>query len=184
MSAASLAPEDLVLDPEPNVLDEIVDGQVTEKIMCAHEVAIAGRIAAAINRCAEPKGLGVCYCEMLYRLRERSPRRRPDVSFVADQTWPMKRRVPSTNAWAVVPDLAIEVISPNDQADEISAKLSEYFAANAREVWSDWRPLEHVYVYRSLSDVRALGTGDAIDGGAGLPGFRQNVGALFLSETE
>lgn len=53
--------------------------------------------------------------EMVFVIDEaRDLRRRPDVAFVSFQRWPADRVIPEEGDWVVVPDLAVEVISPND----------------------------------------------------------------------
>ena len=83
------------------------------------------------------------------------------------------------NARDVVPDLAVEVISPSDLAEEIMDKLADYFAADVRQVWVIYPSSRIVYVYDALDKVRALGTADSLDGSAILPGFKLTVGSIF-----
>ena len=58
--------------------------------------------------------------------------RRPDVSFVA------AGRVPTPapgGPLPFAPDLAVEVVSPDDGIEELETKLAEYRAAGVRLVW-------------------------------------------------
>src|SRR5438046_2163832 len=54
--------------------------------------------------------------------------RRPDIDYVSYDRWP-ERTVPRVNAWNVVPDLAVEVVSQTNGAEEIDGKITDYFAA-------------------------------------------------------
>ncbi len=86
------------------------------------------------------------------------------------------------------PDLAVEVVSPNDTAREVAAKVNDYLKAGTPLVWVI-RPAERtVTVHRSLSgadgtggtdEERVLGEGDVLDGGDVLPGFAVAVGRFF-----
>ena len=42
---------------------------------------------------------------------------------------------PRTEAWDVIPDLAVEVISQSNSADEVAGKIEQYFHAGVRQVW-------------------------------------------------
>jgi Uma2 family endonuclease len=120
---------------------------------------------------------------MLFRLPLSVSRsRRPDVAFVTFERWPLSRLIPATdNAWDVVPDLAVEVISPSDLAEEILEKVSEYFQAGVRLVWIIYPQQRLAYVHESLTQVRCLSQADELDGGVVLPGFRLPLGNLFLT---
>ena len=85
----------------------------------------------------------------------------------------------SDNAWDVAPDLAVEVVSPTDLAEELMDKVAEYFQAGVRLVWVVYPRLRLIHVYESLTQVRGLTAADELDGGAVLPGFRTPVAALF-----
>ena len=74
--------------------------------------------------------------EMLFVLdAEHNLRRRPDVAFVSTARWPLDRALPETGDWDVVPDLAVEVISPNDVFKDVLAKVREYFHYGVQVVW-------------------------------------------------
>ena len=79
------------------------------------------------------------------------------------------------------PDLAVEVLSPSNTAQEMDEKVALYFAAGSRLVWV-FNPKRHtVAVYRSPLDVRILGEKDALDGGDILPGFTLDLSKLFAN---
>jgi Uma2 family endonuclease len=87
--------------------------------------------------------------------------------------------VPRTAAWAVVPALAIEVISPTDLAEEVVLKVREYFQAGVQLVWVVFPAEQQVYVYESPTKIRILSRVEELDGGSVLPGFRLPLTALF-----
>ncbi len=96
------------------------------------------------------------------------------------ERWPKDRPIPGEgNAWDVVPDLAVEVVSPNDNAEELLIKADEYFRAGVRMVWIVYPRQRLVFVYESLTQVRGLTRADVLDGGAVLPGFRLPLQELF-----
>src|SRR5207244_2037726 len=108
-----------------------------------------------------------------------------DVAFVSDERWPRARRVPDDAAWDVVPDLAIEVVSPSNIANEVVAKVGEYFRAGVQRVWVVYPKQPLVYVYESpTAAIRVLRVGDELDGAPLLPGFRLPLATLFEGEAE
>ena len=84
--------------------------------MSSYAAKIATRLATRLNVHGDREKLGEAIVESLFRLpltRDISRNRRPDVAFVSFARWPADRTQPtSDNAWDVVPDLAIEVVSP------------------------------------------------------------------------
>jgi Uma2 family endonuclease len=117
---------------------------------------------------------------MMFDLRpEVNRERRPDVAFVSFERWPRERPIPGTRSWAVIPDLAVEIISPTNTADDIAEKLQEYFHVGVRQVWVVYPRQAWVYVYTSTKSVRVLAPGGDLDGGDVLPGLQISVTDLF-----
>ena len=100
------------------------------------------------------------------------------------QRWPLRRRVPRTETWEVVPDLAVEVVSLTNGAEQVASKIEEYFRAGVRQVWVVYPGISKVYLYDTPTSVRILQVGDDLDGGSVLPGFRLALEDLFLQGTE
>lgn len=102
--------------------------------------------------------------------------RAPDVAFVA------ARRIGDKLAKGFFPgppDLAVEVLSPDDRAGEVLAKVQDWLAAGCQVVWVVDPRTRTVTVYRSPSEIVILGAAETLDGGALLPGFSVAVGELF-----
>jgi Uma2 family endonuclease len=122
---------------------------------------------------------------MLYRIDQaKDLQRRPDVSFVSHARWPIRRRVPDVPVWDLVPDLAIEVVSPSNSANDVQKRIHEYFNAGVIRVWVVYPEEREVYVYSSPKQIQVLQIGDDLDGGELLPGFRLPLAALFEDEAE
>jgi Uma2 family endonuclease len=110
--------------------------------------------------------------------------RRPDIAFISYARWPKKQRLPRTNAAPVVPNLAIEVVSPTNGAEELLLKMEEYFLHKVEQVWIIYPDLRRIDVYESPTVMRILKATDELDGGRVLPGFRLPVAALFEEESQ
>ena len=169
---------------ETENLYEIVDGQRKElEPMGAFEVMLASALSDYMGPFAREHKLGAVVTEMLFVLdTRRDQQRRPDLAFVSYQRWP-ETTIARTKAWNVVPDLAVEVVSPTNFAEEIDAKLTDYFAAGVRLVWVIYPDSGHVYVYDSPDGCRVLERSDEFDGGDVLPGFRLPIETLFEAAT-
>lgn len=99
----------------------------------------------------------------------------PDVAFVsrerAPEPWP-DGYVP------VMPDLVIEVVSPNDRAGAIHDKTLRYLAAGTQQVWVVYPSSQTVSVHTAAGSV-TCGGDDVLPGGEVLPGLSLTVSAIF-----
>jgi len=168
-----------------DMLYEVVDGQVVEKKMSARETEIASILVGMLTPYLRTNRLGKVVGEMLFRINpENDLRRRPDVAFVSHARWPFNRRVPNVPVWDMVPDLAIEVVSPSNSASTILRKVHEYFKAGVARVWVVYPEQAEVYIYSTPQQVQVVGVGQELDGGDLLPGFRLPVAVLFEDDPE
>jgi Uma2 family endonuclease len=167
------------LDEEP--LFEIVNGQRVElPPMSIYAGLIASRLHVRLGVHVEDHALGTAVCEVLFILDpEKDLRRRPDVAFVSAERWPLTREVAAVGDWAVVPDLAVEVVSPTDEFADVLAKVREYFKYGVRHVWVIVPEEQQVYVYDSAKQVRILTAGELLRADHLLPGFALPVASLF-----
>ena len=177
-----------ILSRDDDSLYEVVDDQVVELApMGAYEVWLATVLTEYLRRFARQHRLGRAVQEMLFDLGATIQRkRRPDVAFVSYDRWPQQQRVPRTEAWEVVPNLAVEVVSRTDRADDLMNKIAEYFRAGVEGVWVVFPSQEQIHVYESPTSVRILTRADALRGEPVLLHFQLPVAALFdeVEETE
>lgn len=82
-------------------------------------------------------------------------------------------------AWPVVPELAVEVVSPTNTFDEIRDKILEYFQAGVQLVWVVSTVHEEVHVYTSPTEQKILCMGDVLRGEPVLAGFMLALFDLF-----
>jgi Uma2 family endonuclease len=159
---------------------EIVDGVKVElPPMSADSQFVASQLAYHLNSFGIPRNIGSATTEILIKLPLPVDRnRKPDVVFVPFNRWPANRLPPSTNAWEVLPDLCVEVVSPHDMAEEIETKIDEYLDAGTRMVWIVYPRHERVFV-RTPGAVRMLTRSDSLEGGDVLPGFTLPLAELF-----
>ena len=103
--------------------------------------------------------------------------RQPDVAFIRTE------RLPPPDEWEVygqvVPDLAVEILSPSNTAAEMRDKVAEYLRVGVRLVWVVDPGTETVTIHTPEAAPVILSAGDAITGGDVLPDFRCPVAAFF-----
>lgn len=120
----------------------------------------------------------VCAAETgFYLSRDPDTVRAPDVSFVAQER--IAAEADANDYWPIAPDLAVEVVSPSDQAAEVLAKASEYLEAGTRLVWVVYPQTQKIVVYRPSADIRLLSVGDTLEGEDIVPGFACPVAEVF-----
>lgn len=162
---------------------EVVHGQRVElPPMSAYASIIASRLLIELGVWCKAKAKGRAVSETLFRLSLASGevQRRPDVAFVSYDRWPQKEPVPKDEAgWNVVPDVAVEVISPTDRAEDVLEKIEEYFQAGALQVWVVYPRRIIIHIYESLSQIHGLTHGDELKGGNVLPDFHLALADLF-----
>jgi Uma2 family endonuclease len=177
-------PSVIQVDLDNEHLCEIIDSQHVElppKSILASRVTskLLGHLCHHLLSLGKP--LGEALAETLFRLPLPVDRnRRPDVAFVSAKAIAEAPSQPgSDNAWAVLPDLMVEVVSPHDIAEEVIEKINEYFAAGTKLVWVIYPVQQLIYVYESPLQVRILTESDQLDGGSVLPDFRIPIASMF-----
>jgi Uma2 family endonuclease len=79
----------------------------------------------------------------------------------------------------VPPRLAVEVLSPNDRADRVSRKITDYLGNGVALVWLIDPEARTVTVYRPTTGPRLLEENQELTGEDVLPGFRCQVAEFF-----
>ena len=103
--------------------------------------------------------------------------RAPDVAFFSAQRLPLDLRVPGYAD--VVPDLAVEVKSPNDSRGQVNDKAEMWLRHGVRLVWAAFPEERIVEAHHAERGVIVYREGDKLDGMDVLPGFSCAVGPLF-----
>lgn len=176
---STFTPEDLLHMPDGKMF-ELVHGQLVEKSMGFKSARIGIKLAALLTDHAEQNGLGwVNGADAGYQCfpDEPSKVRKPDVSYIRAERLSASEEPPGH--CKIAPDLAVEVVSPNDEFSQVSTKVHEYLDAGVQLVWVVDPVGEEVLVYRA-DDTRAILTRkDYLGGDDVVPGFRCLVADLF-----
>lgn len=175
-----LTAEDLLRMPDDGFHYELVGGELRKMTPAGNEHGqITLRFAWRLAQHVEANSLGVAYAAETGFLLSTDPDtvRAPDVAFVSQQRLEEVGEV--KGYWPGAPDMAVEVISPNDRYAEVEEKVSDWLEAGTRMVVVV-NPRQHtVTVYRSLSDIRVLSEDEVLDGGDVVPGWEVRVKDLF-----
>ena len=111
--------------------------------------------------------------------------RNPDTVRGADVSFVAAARVPpgalTKKFWEGAPDLAVEVVSPDDRVRDVEQKVHEYLHAGARLLWVVSPTLRTVTVYRPGANPIVLRESDELSGEDVVPGFRCGVAQLFMT---
>jgi Uma2 family endonuclease len=171
-SRSHYTPEDLLAMPEGNGY-ELLDGQLVERKTGAESSWVGGRLFVRIARYCEAHGLDWAFpADNGYQCFPHNSGlvRRPDVSFVRKDRLP-GGRLP--RGWIKIPpDLAIEVLSPNDTAYEVDGKLEDYLKVGVPLVWLINPDSRTVRVHRGDGSASYLHEDGELSGEDIVPGFR------------
>lgn len=168
--------------PESDQLYEIVDGERVEKIMSAYASWIAAILHSHLAVFLRAHPAGNAFPEIMFVLDgRRDLRRRPDVAFLSPEKWPIGAPPPPTGDWAVIPDLAVEVLSPSNRYEAVMRKLREYFRYGVREVWIVSPEERIVQVFTSPVNLREVTADEALSTSL-IPGWSMPVEQLLPHE--
>jgi Uma2 family endonuclease len=166
--------------PEDGNRYELIRGKLVSTPMSSYESSeIAMTIGSTLRAYASPHKLGrVAGADGAFIL-QRSPYtvRIPDVSFVRmDRLPPPEQR---RQFLELAPDLAVEVVSPSDSANEVQEKVREYLDFGVQLIWVVHPIQRTVTVYTADRNARVLYEDEVLDGAEVLPGFAMTVAEIF-----
>ncbi|MCS7064935.1 MAG: Uma2 family endonuclease [Fimbriimonadales bacterium] len=175
---ARLTEEEFIRLPSDGRKYELVDGEAKEVPAGHRHDVIGARVIVRLAPYARGRGY-LAGSQAGFRMITGNIRS-PDVAFTLKERLPEGR--PSEGFEDFAPDLAIEIISPNEDKVDLLRKIGEYFASGAKQVWLLFPEMQMVKVYTDPFEMRTLSSEDELEGGDLLPGFRCKVRELFEIE--
>lgn len=165
---------------------EVIDGEVVEMAAAGilHQIVV-GNFFRILNLYVTEHEDGAMFTGGLTYLMHSDPRSLtdslvPDVSFIRAENIPAGFDI--TRPHPGVPDLAIEVVSPNDKASEVQEKIAIYLDRSTEQVWVAYPGSQSLYQYRRGSATVQLypKPDEAIDASAFFPGIESlTLAAIF-----
>jgi Uma2 family endonuclease len=89
------------------------------------------------------------------------------------------RTTPPDSYCAGAPELAIEVVSPSDSAEDLELKAEHYLHGGAHEVWIVYPRTKTVHLLKTGS-VKIFSQTDTLESPDLLPGFSLKIADLFV----
>jgi Uma2 family endonuclease len=180
MSKPRLTAGDLLVMPDGKHF-ELIDGQLVEKTMGAESSWIGGLIFNLLSTYCQTHRLGWVFpADCGFQCFPGDPNlvRKPDVSFIrADRL--RGQRPPRIGFLRIAPDLAVEVLSPNDLATDVDPKVRQFLEAGTRLVWVVNPETDEVRIHRADRSITGLQRDEELTGEDVVPGFRCLLGELF-----
>ena len=175
-----LTASDLLRLYSQGVRGELIRGVLCETMSTGHEHgAIVINLGAELRAFVKARRLGWVVASDSGVWLERDPDtvREPDIAFTSAEKVPLNTRI--TGYAEVVPDLVVEIVSPNDSRREVHDKAQMWLRHGATLVWVVHPDTRTVDVHAQEGAVATLGENDSLDGLDVLPGFASPVRAIF-----
>lgn len=159
---------------------ELVDGRLVEKKIATfnHGKCIL-RLGGDLYKYVKTQNLGAVSTNAGFILRRKPGLlHAPDISFVSKARIP-ETGIPEEGYWEIIPDLAVEIVSPNDIMNEVLGLAVQYVQVGIKEVWIIAPAGGLVLVYQVLDKIRLLSSQDYLENNELLPGFKMALSQLF-----
>ena len=178
-ATGSVTAEELLQLRLPGKQVELVEGRliVREPSGFRHG-RVANALASKLTVHVDANDLGVVVAAETGFVLKRGPDtvRAPDVGFISKETLPD----PEPAAYAeLAPDLAVEVLSPDDRPGAVLAKVADWLTAGSRLVWVVDPARRTVRVYRHDGSESLMPSGEQLDGEDVVPGFSCEIESIF-----
>jgi Uma2 family endonuclease len=158
---------------------ELVDGTLVEKAVGYFESRLAVVLAFYLEQFLEDHDLGITLGEAGTLKILSGLVRAADVAFIGWDRLP-GRVLPAEPVPALVPDLAVEVLSRGNTAAEMERKLREYFMAGVRLVWFIDAKTRTARAFTAVDQSIFIDQNGILSGGEVLPEFKLPLNDLFV----
>jgi Uma2 family endonuclease len=171
--------EELERFPDDDYRYELVEGRVIRMSPVGWQHGkVVMRFGAVLADYVHQRKLGEIVTEVGFVLASN-----PDTVRAPDLAFMRRERIPAVDPrgfWRGAPDVAVEVLSPDDLASEIRDKVEEYLRAGVTVVLVVDPDQQTVSIHRRLSPPIVLqGAGAALEIDDLVPGFRCALGSFL-----
>ncbi|HEX7859069.1 MAG TPA: Uma2 family endonuclease [Verrucomicrobiae bacterium] len=165
--------------PEDGFIHEVVNGELVMSPKNNPEHGfICTELSFALTTFVKREKLGAVSDSNTGFWMENENCRAPDVSFVSKERLRGLKR-PAKEFFRFAPDLAIEVLSPNNTRAEIHERLRDFFSSGTRLAWVIDPEMKSAEICYSLEKRKLVGPNGELDGETVVPGFRLKLAELF-----
>ncbi|MDZ4764905.1 MAG: Uma2 family endonuclease [Chloroflexota bacterium] len=156
---------------------ELIDGETIEKMPSEAHGLVQSNFVLVFKPFVRKHKLGRVTTEPRHRTKNDNRNvRLPDVAFTSTE-----RKLPLTTKGSVpqMPDLIVEIQSPDDSMASLRRKAAYYLANGVKIVILAYPSKRLLEVYRDNGDIDILRETDTLEGYDVLPGFTIPVHELF-----
>lgn len=154
---------------------ELIHGEIVEKMPTEEHGIVAGNAVFALRSYVQLHKSGRVGVEVRHRIpNDEWNSRMPDVSYST-----ARRALVTKGSVPTMPDLAVEVQSPDDTIKAMREKATYYLANGAKLVWLVYPRKRIVEVYTADGEIDILHESDTLSGAEVLPDFTLPVAELF-----
>ncbi len=160
---------------------EFVDGNLEEMNVSYLSTYVAKNIIFILESHVKPGRLGWVSSEgASYKCfpDDADKYRRPDVAFHVRGRL-TRAEATTSGPVSIVPDLVVEVISPNDLSYKVDRKRKEWLSAGAKLVWIVNPETQEIMVYRPDVAAKQFFSNDILTADPVLPDFRVPMAEVF-----
>src|SRR5712691_8170576 len=167
--------------PEDGYIHEVVGGElVMSPKNDFYHGEICMRLSTALSNHAMEHRLGVVLDSSTGFWMTNRNCRAPDISFVTKaRLIGLGFKSRSRRFFPGAPDLAVEILSPNNTRAEIDERLKDFFESGTQLAWIIDPDAQRAEVCRGPTRRKLIGSGGTLEGEDLLPSFRYPLGDLF-----
>jgi Uma2 family endonuclease len=155
---------------------ELIDGEIIEMSPASPEHGrVTSRVDRVLGAYADKKGGEVLTGEVGFIWDEQTVRA-PDVAYLDAKR---AKAIPPRGYMSQMPNLVVEVVSPNDNWSDVKRKVRGWLAHGVALVWVVDPETRTVEVHAAGKPLVELSSAQQIDGGTALPGFKAKISAFF-----
>ena len=177
--AKPMTAEELFAMPDDGYRYELVRGELRK--MAPHGLyhgEYAGTVFTSLHVHVRANNLGKTYTEIGFLIgTDPDHVRAPDAAFISHERLEAIGEGPGY--WPAAPDLAIEVISPNDRLARVNEKVRDWLDTGTRMVVVVNPRRRDATVHLPNQDPATLTEEDRLDGGDAVPGWTMPIQEIF-----
>ena len=181
ISRTRVSLEEFISQPETRPYRELWDGEVVEKAMPSRpHSTLVRELLTELTLHLRANPIASADTELRHAEVESEWVFLPDVSV----TLHSRRPGPPSEAKGperVLPDFAIEVLSPDDRPGQLARRIASYMSAGVTLLWVVDPEDEQITVWERGAEPRLVAPGETLSAAPVLPGFSIDVERLFAT---